>query len=152
MMRGQLSMEFVLVFVFSMLVFVILFGLFVSGFADQEQVRIANRAEGLSRHLALTIDLIESGPSQATYEFTFPPNLGGFGYTVEVLERFVFVTVDGSDIRSTHPIRQVALSGDALDTTGTYDVLRLTIDPQGAPCQLTIAKDGDTEVSADDCP
>lgn len=149
MMRGQLSMEFVLVFVFSMLVFIILFGFVVSGFSDQEEARLINRAESLSRHLALTIDLIATGPAEASYEFTFPPQIGGLGYEVEIRERMVFVTIDEMGIRTPHPIRTISLAG-AFEAD-PEDHAKIHIEP-GAECSVIISRTTDeTEVIVDDC-
>ena len=146
MIRGQQSMEFILIFVFSLIIFVLLFGMILSGLTDQEEARLMSRINGLSHSLVQTIDLIDAGPSDAHYTFTFPETLDGHAYSVEFRERTILVR--SGDLERIRSSPQIALIGDpGVVDTSIEPAVVLSLSSGMPPCSITIRKRaGTTEV------
>ena len=142
-------MEFILIFAFSMIVFIILAGVAASSFSNQETNRLANQAENVARTFSLTLDLLSSGPSEATYDFAFPPYINGRPYTVEIRESSTLIIVEGVRVLRPGP-RINTISGNPVDDSGSETYSRFNVGPEN-PCTVTITKSTSLEVAVNDC-
>ena len=150
MKRGQQSMEFILIFAFSMIVFIILAGVAASSFSNQETNRLANQAENVARTFSLTLDLLSSGPADATYDFAFPPYINGRPYTVEIRESSTLIIVEGVRVLRPGP-RIDMIAGDLASSEAGESYARFDVGPDSPCTSVTITKSTSLEVAVNEC-
>lgn len=157
MNRAQLSMEFILLFTLTFVVFLILVGIAISGFSDQSQDSSIRAADSLASSIALHLDMIGRGPGDVTYVFPLPNKIDEQNYSVEFRDSgLVLVRIIGSDVVSVRPTLPFGLSGNALETSDggeegrLLQINRASDDP--ADCTFLIERvTGALQVKVDDC-
>lgn len=157
-MRAQLSMEFILLFTLTFVVFLILVGVAISGFSDRSQDSALEATDALTSSLALHLDLISRGPGAVTYTFLLPKKLDDQSYTLQFgSSGIIIVRIEDAGVvsmRRTIPFELDSLTPGVV-IAGSEDQATISVDllPEDPLCEIGIERDaaGYLKVIVDDC-